>query len=105
MEKKVLVIIMSIFLASIALAGFSFDASFLIACRIIQGVGLSMFILSLSILQTEVPKEKYALANGVLASLYFAGSSIGLVLGGSIVHYTDWRITFFPLYLSWEFSI
>jgi MFS family permease len=56
-----------------------------------------MFILSLSILQTEVPKEKYTLANGVLASLYFAGSSIGLVLGGSIVHYTDWRITFFPL--------
>jgi MFS family permease len=55
-----------------------------------------MFILSLSILQTEVPKEKYTLANGVLASLYFAGSSIGLVLGGSIVHYTDWRITFFP---------
>ncbi len=96
-KKKILVIIMSIFVASIALAGFSFNASSLIVLRIIQGVGLSMFIVSLSILQSEVQKEKYALANGILASLYFSGSSIGLVLGGSIVHYTNWRIDFFSL--------
>ena len=56
-----------------------------------------MFIIALSILQSEVPKEKYALANGILASLYFSGSSIGLILGGSIVHFFDWRLTFFSL--------
>lgn len=56
-----------------------------------------MFIIALSILQSEVPKEKYALANGILASLYFSGSSIGLILGGSIAHYFDWRLTFFSL--------
>ena len=44
-----------------------------------------------------MPKEKYALANGILASLYFSGSSIGLILGGSIVHFFDWRLTFFSL--------
>jgi MFS family permease len=96
-KKKVLLIIMAIFIVSIAAAGFSMNISFLIASRIIQGAGLSMFIIALSILQTEVPREKYALANGILASLYFSGSSIGLVLGGSIAHYFDWRITFFSL--------
>ena len=94
-KKKVLLIIMAIFIVSIAVAGFSINVSFLIASRIIQGVGLSMFIIALSILQSEVPKEKYALANGILASLYFSGSSIGLILGGGIVHYFNWRITFF----------
>jgi MFS family permease len=88
---------MTIFVVSITAAGFSINISFLIASRIIQGVGLSMFIIALSILQSEVPKEKYALANGILASLYFSGSSIGLILGGSIVHYFDWRLTFFSL--------
>jgi MFS family permease len=97
-KKKILLIIMAIFIVSIAAAGFSINISFLIASRIIQGAGLSMFIIALSILQSEVPKEKYALANGILASLYFSGSSIGLVLGGSIAHYFDWRrITFFSL--------
>jgi MFS family permease len=96
-KKKVLLIIMAIFIVSIAAAGFSINISFLIASRIIQGVGLSMFIIALSILQSEVPNEKYALANGILASLYFSGSSIGLVLGGSIAHYFDWRLTFFSL--------
>ncbi|MEJ7641890.1 MAG: MFS transporter [Candidatus Nitrosocosmicus sp.] len=96
-KKKILLIIMSIFIISISAAGFSMNASFLIACRIIQGIGLSMFIISLSILQSEVPKEKYALANGILASLYFSGSSLGLIAGGSIIHITDWTVTFFSL--------
>ena len=97
-KKKVLPIIMAIFIVSIAAAGFSINISFLIASRIIKGAGLSMFIIALSILQSEVPKEKYALANGILASLYFSGSSIGLILRGPIVHYFDWRITFFHYY-------
>ena len=50
-KKKVLLIIMAIFIVSIAAAGFSINISFLIASRIIQGVGLSMFIIALSILQ------------------------------------------------------
>ncbi len=96
-KKKVLIIIMSIFIISIVTAGFSMSATFLIASRFVQGTGLSMFIISLSILQSEVPKEKYALANGILASLYFSGSSLGLIVGGGIIHFTNWKITFFSL--------
>jgi MFS family permease len=59
---------MSIFVIIVSAAGFRLNASFLIACRIIQGIGLSMFMISLSILQYEVPKEKHAPANGILAS-------------------------------------
>jgi MFS family permease len=96
-KKKVLGVIMTIFAASIAIAGFSSNMAILIAVRIVQGIGLSMFIIALSIMQSSVPKEKYALANGILASTYFSGSSIGLVLGGSIIHYFGWRTTFFSL--------
>ncbi len=96
-KKKVLSIIMTIFAASITIAGFSSNMAILIAVRIVQGIGLSMFIIALSIMQSSVPKEKYALANGILASTYFSGSSIGLVLGGSIIHYLEWRTIFFSL--------
>lgn len=94
-KKKILSIIMSIVIISILSAGFSTNASFLIASMFVQGMGLSMFIISLSILQSEVPKEKYALANGILASLYFSGSSIGRIIGGSIIHFTNWKLPFF----------
>jgi MFS family permease len=96
-KKKVLSIIMTIFAASIAIASFSTSMAFLITVRIIQGVGLSMFIIALSIMQSNVPKQKYALANGILACTYFSGSSIGLVLGGSIIHYFGWRTLFLSL--------
>jgi MFS family permease len=96
-KKKVLISIMSVFTASIALAGFSSNMATLIATRVVQGIGLSMFIIALSILQSSVPKEKYALANGILASTYFSGSSIGILIGGSIIHYFGWRTIFFSL--------
>ena len=96
-KKKVLISIMSVFTASIALAGFSSNMATLIAIRVVQGIGLSMFIIALSILQSSVPKEKYALANGILASTYFSGSSIGILIGGSIIHYFGWRTIFFSL--------
>ena len=96
-KKKVLISIMSVFTASIALAGFSSNMATLIAIRVVQGIGLSMFIIALSILQSSVPKEKYALANGILASTYFGGSSIGILIGGSIIHYFGWRTIFFSL--------
>jgi MFS family permease len=96
-KKKVLSVIMTIFVASIAIAGFSINIETLIGVRIVQGIGLSMFIIALSIMQSNVPKEKYALANGILASAYFSGSSIGLVLGGVIIHYFEWRMVFFSL--------
>jgi MFS family permease len=54
---------MSIFITSIAIAGLNSNTSFLIFSRFIQGIGLSMFIIPLSILQSEVSKEKHALAN------------------------------------------
>jgi MFS family permease len=96
-KKKVLSVIMTIFVASIAIAGFSENIETLIGVRMVQGIGLSMFIIALSIMQSNVPKEKYALANGILASAYFSGSSIGLVLGGVIIHYFEWRMVFFSL--------
>ena len=96
-KKKVLSVIMIIFVVSIAIAGFSINIETLIGVRIVQGIGLSMFIIALSIMQSNVPKEKYALANGILASAYFSGSSIGLVLGGVIIHYFEWRMVFFSL--------
>ena len=77
-KKKVLLIIMTVFIISIAAAGFSINISFFLLFRVIQGIGFSMFIIALLLLQSELPKEEYALANGILASLYFSGSSIGL---------------------------
>jgi MFS family permease len=72
-KKKVLFIIMTmtIFMVSITVAGFSINILFLIASRIIQGVDLSMFIIALFILQSEISKEKYALANGVFSFFVF----------------------------------
>src|SRR5919199_1856821 len=96
-KKNVFLAIMAIFAGSVILGSFTNSISFLIATRIIQGIGLSTFAVALSIMEFEMPKEKYALAFGIMTATYFGGSTIGLTLGGVITEYFGWHMTFISL--------
>lgn len=96
-KKNVLLAIMAIFAGGVVLSSFANSISFLIATRLIQGIGLSTFAVALSIMEFEMPKEKYALAFGIMTATYFGGSTIGLTLGGVITDYFGWRMTFLSL--------
>ena len=96
-KKNVFLAIMAIFAGSVVLGSFTNSISFLIATRFIQGIGLSTFTVALSIMEFEMPKEKYALAFGSMTATYFGGSTIGLTLGGVISEYFGWHMTFISL--------
>ena len=96
-KKNVFLAIMAVFAGSVVLGSFTNSISFLIAIRFIQGIGLSTFTVALSIMESEMPKEKYALAFGIMTATYFGGSTIGLTLGGVITEYFGWHMTFLSL--------
>jgi MFS family permease len=56
----------------------------MIIARGLQGVGLSMFPITFSIVRDQFPREKMAIGQGIITSMFAGGAVIGL----SIV---DWR--------------
>ncbi|MDQ3839376.1 MAG: MFS transporter [Thermoproteota archaeon] len=96
-KKKVLMVVLIIFAASIFLGAFTTDLSFLIGTRILQGVGLSVFTTSLSIIRTEFPQQRYGVAQTIISSSHAAGSAMGVGIGGFVVHYFGWHFTFISL--------
>ena len=96
-RKKILILVLIIFAASILSGGFTSDLSFLVGTRVLQGVGLSVFTTSLSIIRTEFPQQRYGIAQTIISSSHAAGSAMGVGIGGFVIHFFGWHFTFISL--------
>jgi MFS family permease len=96
-RKKMVMIILIIYIVGISLGGLSTSITFLVIARVIQGIGISMFPIAFGIIRDQFPKEKLAIGVGVFSSMFAAGSVVGLALGANIIENFGWRTTFFSI--------
>ena len=96
-RKKMVMIILIIYIIGITLGGISSNITFLIVARVIQGIGISMFPIAFGIIQDQFPIDKLAIGVGVFSSMFAAGSVVGLALGANIIENFGWRTTFFSI--------
>jgi len=96
-KKKVLLVIMIIYAAGVPIAGFSTNISTMIFARGLQGVGISMFPIAFSIIRDQFPREKMAIGQGIITSMFAGGAVIGLSIGGFIIQHYGWQATFFTI--------
>jgi MFS family permease len=96
-RKKMVLIIMMIYIFGIGMGGISPNITFLVITRAIQGIGISMLPIAFSIIKDQFPNDKPAIAIGVFSSMSAAGSVVGLVLGADTVENFGWRATFFSI--------
>ncbi|OYD66531.1 MFS transporter [Rhodococcus sp. OK302] len=87
----------AIFTLASLLGGLAPNAELLIAARILQGVGAAIAApTALSLIATTFPEGgPRNKAMGVYAAMSGIGSTIGLLLGGVLTDYLDWRWIFF----------
>lgn len=84
-----------VFTAGSVLCGVALNDTFLIAARVVQGVGGAMLTANSMAIITEVfPPEQRGQAMGFNAVTWGAGSVLGPVLGGFILAVTNWRWIF-----------
>jgi MFS family permease len=96
-KKKILLIIMLFYTTGVSIAGFSTNIDFMLIARGFQGVGLSMFPIAFSIVRAQFPREKIAIGQGIITSMYGGGAVIGLAIGGTIIQHYSWHATFFTI--------
>jgi MFS family permease len=96
-KKKILLIIMVIYVVGVSAAGLATNLFFMIIARAIQGVGLSMFPIAFGIVRDQFPREKISIGQGVITSMFASGAVIGLLVGGTIIENYGWQSTFFTI--------
>ena len=93
-SKKGLLTLLILYIIGVIAGGFSENISFLLASRIIQGVGLAAVPVAFSIIRDSFPPEKLAMPVGVFSSADSGGYVIGLLVGASIIQNFGWHATF-----------
>jgi MFS family permease len=96
-KKRILLVIMTVYAAGVSIAGFSTNISAMLIARGLQGVGISMFPIAFSIVRDQFPREKMAIGQGIITSMFAGGAVIGLSVGGFLIQNYGWHSTFFTI--------
>ncbi len=93
-KKRVLTAVLVIYTAAVSVTGFSPTFGFMVASRAVQGVGLTIFPLAMSLVREEFPRELVPRAQGILSGLFGAGFAVSLPLGALVSNDFGWRFTY-----------
>jgi MFS family permease len=96
-KKKMVLIIFIIYIIGVVLGGVSTNIYVLLAARVIQGLGISMFPIAFGIIRDQFPVQKLAISVGIFSSMFAAGSVVGIAIGGTIIKNFGWQSTFFTI--------
>ena len=93
-KKKMFLISLIFYMIGVGLAGFSPSIYFLLFARALQGIGFAIIPLSIAIITEVYPREKVAVAQGVLSGTFAIGAALGLVIGSYVVQDLGWQYAF-----------
>lgn len=96
-KKKILLIVIIVYILGTLLGGLSNNIFMLILSRIVQGIGLAMFPVAFAIIRDKFPQEKLSIGQGIFTAVFSAGAVFGLGLGATIVEYFSWHMTFLSI--------
>ncbi|MEU6970989.1 MFS transporter [Kitasatospora aureofaciens] len=93
-HRRLLVVVLLVFLAGTLGAAATSDIGVLIAMRAVQGASMASLPLALALVREAMPRERIASSLGTTAAMLGAGAGVGLLLGAVIIQHTSWRWMF-----------
>jgi MFS family permease len=93
-KRKVMIGVMFTYAAAVTVTGFSPNFAFMVGARAIQGVGLTILPLGMSLMREEFPREMVPRAQGILSAMFGIGFAISLPLGSLVSQDFGWRWTY-----------
>ncbi|MFJ7497397.1 MFS transporter [Streptomyces sp. NPDC097727] len=93
-HRRLLVVVLAVFLVSTIGAAAAPNIGVLIAMRAVEGASMASLPLALAIVREAMPQERVASSFGITTAMLGGGAGAGLVLGGLIIQHTSWRWMF-----------
>ena len=93
-KRKIMIVVMFTYAAAVSVTGFSPTFAFMVGARTIQGIGLTIMPLGMSLMREEFPREMVPRAQGILSAMFGIGFAISLPLGSLVSQDYGWRTTY-----------
>jgi MFS family permease len=93
-KRRMLIIVMLAYAAAVSVTGFSPNFTFMVVARTVQGVGLTIMPLGMSLMREEFPRELVPRAQGLLSAMFGVGFAVSLPVGSWVSQTYGWRYTY-----------
>lgn len=93
-KKKILTVVILIYAIAVATTGFSPNFTFMVISRGIQGIGMAIMPLGMSLVREEFPKDMIPKAQSIISAMFGAGFAVSLPLGSFVSNDLGWRWTY-----------
>ncbi|MGP8078752.1 MAG: MFS transporter [Thermoplasmata archaeon] len=93
-KRKVMIAVMFTYAAAVSVTGFSPTFAFMVGARTVQGIGLTIMPLGMSLMREEFPREMVPRAQGIVSAMFGIGFAISLPLGSLVSQDYGWRTTY-----------
>ena len=93
-KKKILSIVIIIYAVMVSVTGFSPNFTFMVISRGIQGIGLTIMPLAMSLMREQYPREMIPKAQALLSAMFGVGFAVSLPLGSLVSNDFGWRATY-----------
>ncbi len=93
-KKKMMSIVIVLYAVAVSITGFSPNFTFMVIARAVQGVGLTIMPLGMSLIREEFPRDMVPKAQALISGMFGAGFAISLPLGALISNTYGWRWTY-----------
>ena len=96
-KKKILLIVMGVYIVGIVAGRFATNIEFMLAARAAQGVGMAMFPIAFGIIREVLPEKRFAIGQTIFGSTFSGGAVVGLIGGAAIIQNFGWQMTFLAI--------
>jgi predicted MFS family arabinose efflux permease len=93
-KKRILVYVLVIYVVAISITGLSPNFVFMLVARAVQGIGLAIQPLLISLVREQFPKDRIPRAQGIISGMNGVGLAVALPLGSFVSSSFGWRATF-----------
>jgi EmrB/QacA subfamily drug resistance transporter len=91
-RRRVFLIGAGVFAVTSLLAGFAPNVYWLIAARALMGIGSGLMLPAIMGMgYAVVPRERAAMAGGIIVGAYGVGMAVGPIVGGGLTEFLGWR--------------
>ena len=93
-KKRILTVVIVVYAIMVSVTGFSPNFTFMVISRGIQGIGLTIMPLAMSLMREQYPREMIPKAQAILSAMFGVGFAVSLPLGSLVSNDFGWRATY-----------
>jgi len=93
-KRRIMLVLLSIMVAGAVISALSFTLIPMIVGRVLQGVGLGVIALGISILRDVVHPKNLGGAVALVSATLGVGGALGLPIAATIAQFLDWHVLF-----------